>query len=629
MDDNMCFQQGPLIADIAVHVFSFLSLTDRQNVAKVCRYWRSTVYQPRLWKEVTVVLPLNSSDTLIRSLNTRKITRYTCLRSTEEDFSCLLTNITNLTHLNIKGCPQLSAECLKRTLKSLTNLEHLSFSRCRQLTNNLLSYYALVGSFDKLKSLALEDCINVTHVGFKALIKQLKYLETLHLTWCERLTDGCLKTLSDSCPKLSCLKLASCDWVTFSGIQYITQKLKHIKTLDLNNSHKIDDDCIRHVAEQLDLQTLDITGIPSLTRETIAFSARKLNGLKRLSFGGGEFYFVSECEQLEEMFDEISKLTQLEYFTFDVFDEKYDKDIELCIISLLKKLPNLKLLDLGSIKSIGKETGNTIADCMPELTSLTLSSHMISDNSISTFSTRLKKLKTLDLRSCSVSDHGIKAIATGLHDLESLTLSSHPKLTDVGVKDIARNLKSLTSLDLMSCGKLTDDAVEVIAKEMSQLVSLNLSYCHRISDKGAVIIGKLLKQLQHLILDSTNILDVGFVVICEQIKSLRTLGVGNCPLTNKGLTDGAMFLKNLEELDIGSVNITDEGIHEAVKYLGGLTEITLTLCQSVTVVGLEYILTGLPNLTHLGIEQCALITESSVRHLRNNRSATISVFDHE
>lgn len=105
------------------------------------------------------------------------------------------------------------------------------------------------------------------------------------------------------------------------------------------------------------------------------------------------------------------------------------------------------------------------------------------------------------------------------------------------------------------------------------------------------------------------------------------MGAGNCPLTDKGLTDGAMFLSNLEELDVGSVNITDEGLHEAVKYLGGLTEMTLTLCQSVTVVGVECILNGLPNLTHLGIEQCVLITDASVRHLQNNRRATISVFD--
>lgn len=481
MEEDLCFQQGPLIADIAGHVFSFLSVIDRQTVAKVCRYWRSTVYESRLWKETTVVLPLNLSDVLIRSLNTRKITKYTCLRSTEEDFSRLLSNVKNLTHLNIKGCPLLNEKCLMRTLKSLTNLEHLSFRRCRQITNNLLSYCALVGSFDNLKSLALEDCRNVSHVGFKALIKRLKNLETLELTWCERLTDGCLKTLSDSCPKISCLKLASCDWVTFNGIHYVTQKLKHITTLDLNRSHKVDDDSVRLIADHLDLQALNVSGIPSLSRETIALTARKLTRLKRLSFAGGELYYVSESEQLAEVFDEISKLTELEYFTFEVFDEEYDKDIELSIVALLKKLPNLKLLNLGSIKSIGEEAANTIAECMPELVSLKLSSHMIKDDSITTLCTRLKKLKTLDLFSCGLSDNGIKAIASGLNDLESLTLS---ELTDAGVEYIARNLKSLNSLDLMACGKLTDAGVVLIAEGMSQLVSLNLSYCHRVSNKG-------------------------------------------------------------------------------------------------------------------------------------------------
>ena len=75
MSSVVNYHQGPLIPDIASHVFSFLDTQGKQNVARVCRLWRDVVYLPVHWKNVTVELPPTCSELLIQSFVKRRITR--------------------------------------------------------------------------------------------------------------------------------------------------------------------------------------------------------------------------------------------------------------------------------------------------------------------------------------------------------------------------------------------------------------------------------------------------------------------------------------------------------------------------------------------------------------------------
>ena len=201
--------QGPLIPDIAALVFSFLDVSEKQTAAQVCHLWRRVSYLPSLWRGVTVVLPLDCSEDLVKSLSKRKRTRVNCSRANNDDLSILFSNLPEITHLNLGGCPQVSEVFLKEEIPKLHELQHLSFRRCGRLSDSVLE--ACGPHLKKLDSFTLEDCDNITEAGFQSFVEHLSELEVLDLTWCEGLTDGCLKILANSCPKVSSLSLRGCD----------------------------------------------------------------------------------------------------------------------------------------------------------------------------------------------------------------------------------------------------------------------------------------------------------------------------------------------------------------------------------------------------------------------------------
>ena len=100
--------QGPLIADIAALVFSFLDVPDKQSAAQVCRFWRRVSYLPSLWRDVTVIIPLDCTEDLVKSLNRRKIARLNCARANSSDLSILFSYLPEVTHLSLGGCPQVT-----------------------------------------------------------------------------------------------------------------------------------------------------------------------------------------------------------------------------------------------------------------------------------------------------------------------------------------------------------------------------------------------------------------------------------------------------------------------------------------------------------------------------------------
>ena len=161
MEESLSWHQGPLIADIAAQVFSFLGVSDKQTVAQVCRLWRDIVYRPSLWSEVTVVVPLKCSKVLVKSLSKRKITRLYCPRATYDDLSLLFSVLTEISHLGFGGCPNVSKPFLKMELPQLEHLEHLCFRRCACINDSVLEVCAPSLKKIIIKSLKLEDCDNI------------------------------------------------------------------------------------------------------------------------------------------------------------------------------------------------------------------------------------------------------------------------------------------------------------------------------------------------------------------------------------------------------------------------------------------------------------------------------------
>ena len=484
MEELLSGQHG---ADIAEHVFSFLGVSDKQTVAQVCRLWRDIVYLPSLWKEVTVVVPLKCSEVLVKSLEKRKIRRLYCPRATDEDLSLLFSHLTEISHVDLEGCPKVSETFLKRELPKLEHLEHLGFRRSACINDSILEVCG--PSLKKIKSLSLENCHEITQNGFNNLIKHLDNLESLALTKCYDLGDEwCLHTVAKSCPKLTRLSLCGCDWVTAESLQHMVKNPLHITHLDLEcTNSNVNDLSLELIAKHLpNLTFLDLTDCLSITSKGISCIARNLPKLRHLMFDGSEPcepgdeppFFASSYRDLELMFCEIAKLSELR--SLMLFNGITNSSIQ----TLVKNLPNLTSLSVGHNNSISDKTCELIGTHLQRLEYLLLSSRKMSEKGFTVLTSKLKKLMSLNLEYCgNITDKCMERMAPNLLHLESFTLS---KLTDVGVKHLAMNLKGLTKLVLRDSRKLTNVGVTILAVNLPQLLQLDLSHCCGVSNEGVL-----------------------------------------------------------------------------------------------------------------------------------------------
>ena len=465
------YQQGPLIVDIAAHVFSFLGVSDKQTVAQVCRLWRDIVYRPSLWNEVTVVVPLKCSKVLVKSLSKRKITRLYCPRVTYDDLMLLFSVLPEISHLGFGGCPNVSQVFPKMELPQLEHLEHMRFSHCAPISIDRIFLKICGASLKKIKSLSLED---LTESGFKNLIKHLDNLETLNFSQCDMLEDGPLLDIAKCCPKLKQLRLHRCFGITSVGLQDLIENLLHLTSLNLSDTY------VKHlpleaIAKNLpNLTFLDLTRC-KITSEEMSCIARNHPKLRHLAFTTPR----ESYQALELMFCQIAQLSELRCLMIGGLVDITDSSI----CKLVKNLPNLTSLDVGYGNRISDKTGELIGTYLQRLESLSLNSGKMSDKGVTVLFSKLKKLTSLHLHGCYITNDGMKRMASNLVHLKSLILSS-PHLTDIGVKHLAMNLKGLTRLDLKNCCNLTNVGVHILAVNLPQLLQLNLSYCDGVFDPG-------------------------------------------------------------------------------------------------------------------------------------------------
>ncbi|XP_031555111.1 F-box/LRR-repeat protein 14-like, partial [Actinia tenebrosa] len=587
MESILSFQQGPLIADVAVNVFSYLSVPEKQRVAQVCRYWRDMLYLPLFWKDVIIILPLNSSESLFESLRRRKITRVHCTRATEQELDWLFEKVPDLTHLFFRGCPQVSEGFLQRKIPTLPSLQHLFFRDCKQVTDKLTKDHLFVSSLRNLKSLSLKSCSRIYFAGFRRLTEYLHNLEFLDLTNCGNLDNHCLKILSNSCPNLTCLLLDGCEWVSMTGLKHISQ-LKNLKKLNLRDCRDLDDEEVHSLSSRLpNLELFDIREVPFVGNETVREIARELPKLKHFAFGGNDLEFFDHITDLEHTFSEVAKLKDLECIKMDV--ESFLGGItDSCLVKFEEELPNLKKLDMGSLESFSIQTARSLASKVPNIESLTVITYneVMPFEGLVWFCSQLKNLRILEFDICELTHVALNNLVKNLGQLKSLSLSAK-KLTDYSMRSISKHLKELTSLDLDDCSKITNTGIRYLAKGMPQLQELFICDCDHITNEAVVLIGTHLKNLTSLRIEGSNINDQGFLYICQNLPKLTKLLSNEFRITDEGFIQGAMALSNLEFLKISSHYITDDGIKEAVQYLKGLTDIVLLSCPNLTLDAVE------------------------------------------
>ena len=169
--------------------------------------------------------------------------------------------------------------------------------------------------------------------------------------------------------------------------------LKELTALDFKWSHGINDQAVELVAKKLpEVIYLDVKDCPFVTSDGIKHVTKHLPKLKHLSFGGGDhMHFANSLQDIEALFLDIARLTELRVLAFDFCDCISDSAIQ----TLIKTLPNLRVLDVGYVETISDDTADLIGSHLQNLESLSLSSQKLADRGVTTIASKLKQLKSL------------------------------------------------------------------------------------------------------------------------------------------------------------------------------------------------------------------------------------------
>ncbi|CAB1350632.1 unnamed protein product [Coregonus sp. 'balchen'] len=219
----------------------------------------------------------------------------------------------------------------------------------------------------------------------------------------------------------------------------------------------------------------------------------------------------------------------------------------------------------------------------------------ITDSTCLSLSKFCCKLRQLDLTSCvSVTNHSLKALSDGCSILETLNLSWCDQITRDGIEALARGCNSLRGLFLRGCTQqITDDGLVTLCRGCHKLQILCVSGCSNITDASLTALGLNCPRLK--ILEAarcSHVTDAGFTVLAR--------------VTDNTLVQLAIHCPHLQALSLSHCElITDDGIR--------------ALSSSVC---------GQERLTVVELDNCPLITDGTLEHLKNcHRLERIELYD--
>ena len=283
--------------DCLLHIFSFLSLTDRVRVERVCKRWQCVARS--MWRRMhfldtqQLALPphqLNSmgvlKSILMRcgdSLSFLSLVIYAHSRHRRSKFLPIVGSLcpnleeldatgvrlsryglqklgngcTKLKKLNLNYCSGVDERFLENLLRILPDLESLSLAQWGDLTGQALNKLPP----ETMRELNLNSCSNLRPNELLSAVKRLPHLESLSLTSCISLSNQHVKTLFESVPQLRSLNMAQ----YFPRLKYASLEsigmLTGLRSLNLELNDLLTDRGLETiVAGCKELECLNITG---------------------------------------------------------------------------------------------------------------------------------------------------------------------------------------------------------------------------------------------------------------------------------------------------------------------------------------------------------------------------------
>ncbi|KAM8972109.1 F-box and leucine-rich repeat protein 13 [Pelodytes ibericus] len=193
-----------------------------------------------------------------------------CIRISDPGVRQVLegTSGNKIRELNLTNCLRVSDLSLLRIAQKCHNITFLSLRYCENVTDsgiellgNMASLISIdlsgtsitdqgltaLGTNNKIKELAVSECLGISDIGIQKFCQQSKDLEQLDISHCLQVTNNTVKSLAFCCKMLTSISIAGCPKVTDLSIQYLSGVCRYLLVLDISGCIHLSDRTLKYL----------------------------------------------------------------------------------------------------------------------------------------------------------------------------------------------------------------------------------------------------------------------------------------------------------------------------------------------------------------------------------------------
>lgn len=384
-----------------------------------------------------------TNDCALSHLSSLKVLKLAhCHRLSEFGF---LQPMTKLELLDLSWCSSFDDES-STNLCGLSELRHLNVRGCYRVTDEGLRCVSSL----PLTVLNICGCINVS----MEQVDLPHTMEELHASGCEHVAT--LDSLS-GLSRLRQLRLDDC--IELHDVRALSS-LPKLQLLDLTECADVSD--LTPLTVATDLRELRLT------------SCRRIKNLEPLAkLTRLRVLYAQFCDLRDDGLASLSKLQTLRELNLTACSRVTDRGLlELSALTRLRKLDltgcalvtdaglhHLRHMSRLTELAVGSCQGVTLLPVVSHLTqlhSLQVSDCPLEGKALETIGS-LAKLKILSISGCNITDETLQHLAN--LPLERLDLEALDMISDEGLSELLWSLRTLHSLYIFNCQKITDIAM--------------------------------------------------------------------------------------------------------------------------------------------------------------------------
>lgn len=493
---------------------------------------------------------------------------------------CIAHNLNTISNVGRRLPTSLKEKLLKRLVdhNMLTEdyLPHITyhlfcpairwivFRYCPQVTDEVL--LQLSYSQCQLERIVLEGCNNVTDLGLHTLLSKQTHLVLLKLNDLTKITCKSLQAVSS--PKLKSVYITKCTQVSNDGITSLVTKNPQISTFHINPCHKITEDVVPVIAECLgeSLNDLNISGLYTVSDESMLFIAKFCNKIKSLNFDG---LVRITSESLSKLFQSLEHLTTLDLsFCYKIMEPQGNKVLEEIPVSVTS-------LSLGGLQIEGS-TLIQVLSRLPKLTDL--------------------KLTGINTITAAVADQLLKEIG---HQLISLNFGGcHLQFDDNCLQSVVEHCHNIESLALDHCTRVQGEPLKVLLadpKRAKKVKILSFGGCRDLSYDVLTLLAENGINLEELHLSGVRCVnDALLISFAENFPCLKYLSLKSCThgqdhVTDRGIIELARCCPLKELIVSGIHTLTDSSVFALANSCPDLQCLYVSGCGKITQVAIRYL----------------------------------------